>query len=119
YLDPTVIGPWTTTAVQELQSLIPLGLIGAQQYCVDSHGGGFELIDSSNNLTPQGQAFQAAMGSLPSPTPTPSSTPTPTPTPKPSPTPTTTPSGSLVADFEDGTNDGFGVGYGGQILSES
>ena len=62
YLDPTVIKPWTTQALQELNTLIPSGLIGAQQYAVDSHGGGFELIDFNNALTPQGQAFQAAMG---------------------------------------------------------
>jgi len=61
YLDPSVIQPFTTQALQELNSLIPSGLVGAQQYCVDSHGGGFELIDSNNSLTPQGQAFQAAL----------------------------------------------------------
>ena len=44
YTDPTVIGPFTMQALQELNSLIPSGLIGAQQYCADSHGGGFEHL---------------------------------------------------------------------------
>ena len=75
YLDPAVIQPFTTQALQELNSLIPSGLVGAQQYCVDSQGGGFERIDSNNTLTPQGQAFQAALQGvvLSSPTPPPRS----------------------------------------------
>jgi hypothetical protein len=67
YLDPSVIGPWTTAALRELASLTASGLVGAQQYCADVQGGGFALVDSSNHLTPQGQAFQAAMGAPPSP----------------------------------------------------
>jgi hypothetical protein len=61
YLDPTVIGPWVTAAVQELEKLVPQGLVGAQLYAADSHGGGFELVDSSNQLTPEGVAFAAAV----------------------------------------------------------
>jgi hypothetical protein len=61
YTDPSVIGPWTKQALQEFKSLIPLGLAGAQQYCADSHGGGFELVDSNVKLTLQGQAFQSAL----------------------------------------------------------
>src|SRR2546427_3174775 len=61
YSDPTVIGPWTTQALQMLNSQVPAGLVGAQQYVAASHGD-FALINSSSALTPQGQAFQAAMG---------------------------------------------------------
>jgi len=98
YLDPAVIGPWTAQALQELDSLVPAGLIGAQQYAVDSHGGGFELLDSNNALTPQGAAWQASLQGLtvPSPTanpsPSPSTKPVPSPLPAPSPTP---PAGSV------------------------
>ena len=61
YNDPSVIGPWTTQALQELSSLVPTGLIGAEQYPVDSHGDttGFQLIKSNNSLTDQGQAWQS------------------------------------------------------------
>ncbi|HVM67697.1 MAG TPA: hypothetical protein VMU14_22680, partial [Acidimicrobiales bacterium] len=65
YLDPAVMGPWTAAALQELQQLVPDGLVGAQLYCADSHGGGFELVDSSNALTPEGAAFAGALGSPP------------------------------------------------------
>jgi hypothetical protein len=65
YLDPTVMGPWTAAALQELQQLVPQGLVGAQLYTADSHGGGFELVDSSNALTPEGTAFAGALGSPP------------------------------------------------------
>ncbi|HVM66051.1 MAG TPA: hypothetical protein VMU14_14390 [Acidimicrobiales bacterium] len=61
YLEPTVIGPWVTAAVQELEKLVPQGLVGAQLYAADSHGGGFQLVDSSNQLTPEGVAFAAAI----------------------------------------------------------
>ncbi len=61
YLDATVIGPWVTAAVQQLEKLVPQGLVGAQLYAADSHGGGFELVDSSNQLTPEGVAFAAAI----------------------------------------------------------
>jgi len=64
YLDPTVMGPWMAAAVQELERLIPDGLVGAQLYAADSHGGGFELVDPSNALTPEGQAFAGAIGQV-------------------------------------------------------
>jgi len=123
YLNQSVIGPWTTQAIQEMESLVPMGLAGAQQYCADSHGGGFELIDSSNNLTYQGAAFQGAMGPSPSPSPTTPSpsptTPSPSPTtPSPSPTqtsPSPSPSptpGSIRYDFENGTTQGWAPAFG-------
>jgi hypothetical protein len=93
YLDPTVIGPWTTQALQELNTLVGYGLVGAFQYCADSHGGGFELIIYCGLLTPQGAAFQAAIGGVvppppPPPPPPPSPTPSPSPAHSPSPAPT-------------------------------
>ena len=135
YLDPAVMGPWTAAAVQELQSLVSSGLIGAQLYAADSHGGGFELIDGSNNLTPEGQAFEAAFGgSLPtgpsfvpapsSPSPAPTLLPTPSPTSDPSTSPPspvvtplvrpllTTPGGTVRFDFENGTTQGWSPAWG-------
>jgi len=99
YSNASQIGPWTNAALTALQALVPLGLIGAQIYCVDSHGD-FALINGSGALTPQGTAWVAALGSTPTPTPTP-----PPPTPPPP-----TPSG--VIDFEDGTTDGFVTAWG-------
>jgi len=57
YSDPMMIGPWTARAIAELESQIPHGLAGAMQYCADSHGDGFQLIDADDHLTPQGRAF--------------------------------------------------------------
>ena len=147
YLDPSVIGPWTTQALQELTSLVPLGLIGAQQYVATSHGAGFELIDSNDNLTPQGQAFSASLtgtpaaspspspssSSSPSPSPSPTATPSPTaspsplasPSPSPSPTASPTPgpvsigSPTIHYDFEDGTTQGWGPRWGAITVANS
>jgi len=61
YGDPSVIGPFTTNAIKELESQIPNGLAGAIEYCADSHESDFQLIDATNQLTPQGQTFHVAM----------------------------------------------------------
>ena len=85
YSDPTVIGPWTTQALQELNSLVASGLIGAQQYVAATHSSDFQLINPDNSLTPQGQAFSASRLGTPAPAPSPLPSPSPGPSPSPSP----------------------------------
>jgi hypothetical protein len=115
YSDPSVIGPWTTQALQALNSLVASGLVGAQQYVAANHGD-FALINSAAGLTPQGQAFTAAMsGVSQTPSPSPSSSPSPSASPSLSPVPNLTSNlapGSVRFDFEDATAQAWGHGMG-------
>lgn len=56
YSDQAFIQQWTTTALNELSSLTGSGVYAAFLYTSESHPI-FQLIDSSDNLTYQGQVF--------------------------------------------------------------
>lgn len=136
YTNASIIGPWTTQALQELTGLESQGLVGAMQYTAASHGGGFELLDSGNNWTAQGQAWVAALRGAPPPSPRPSpprTSPTtspsasprpspsarPSPSPRPSASPVPGPSPSPEPPQGGGGLAGWGVAWGGQILTVS
>lgn len=61
YADPAFIQPWTAAAIDELRSLIPLGLAGAMIYTASDHDD-FALVKPGPTPTPQGETFKRAAG---------------------------------------------------------
>jgi hypothetical protein len=56
YSNSAFIQPWTTSALNEWSSLTSSGVYAAFLYTLESHSS-FQLIDGSDNLTPQGAVF--------------------------------------------------------------
>jgi hypothetical protein len=56
YSNASFIQPWTTSALAEWSSLASQGVYAAFLYTLESHTD-FQLIDSSDNFTPQGAVF--------------------------------------------------------------
>jgi hypothetical protein len=56
YADSLFIQEWTTEALREWGRLTAVGVYAAFNYTGESHSD-FQLIDSKNNVTPQGVAF--------------------------------------------------------------
>jgi hypothetical protein len=57
YGNASFIKPWMTSALKQWNTLTSSGVFLAMIYTLDSHGGNFQLITSSNTLTPEGQVF--------------------------------------------------------------
>jgi hypothetical protein len=111
YTNASFIQPWTLTALQTLEANTANGLVAAMQYCATNNQG-FELIDSGNNLTPQGQTFFQQLQRIAGGTPPPP----PTTTPPPATTPPPLNPGNVTYSFEDGGTDGWQA-YGDQITA--
>jgi hypothetical protein len=62
YADGDFMQAWTAQALETLSTAMPLGLMGAMQYCVTNNVH-FDLIDASNVPTPQGRALFRALAS--------------------------------------------------------
>jgi len=62
YGDGDFMQAWTAQALETLSTAVPLGLMGAMQYCVTNNVH-FGLIDASNGPTPQGRTLFRALAS--------------------------------------------------------
>jgi hypothetical protein len=56
YSNASFIQAWTSEALRTLNENRARGLVAALYYCTTNHPS-FSLIDSANNLTPEGRAF--------------------------------------------------------------